>query len=97
MQMEEPSFIVHHKGDSLGVVVVEDVKAGQRLRGWIMDSNETVEITAAADIPLGHKLALAPLRNGDTVLKYGNDVGRAVEDIPAGGYVHFHNIKSKRW
>ena len=95
--MEEPGFIVHHKGDSLGVVVVEDVKAGQKLSGWIMDTNETIELTAAADIPLGHKVALVPLGKGDTVLKYGNDVGRAVEDIGVGGYVHFHNIKSKRW
>ena len=95
--MEEPSFIVHHKGDSLGVVVVEGVKAGQKLRGWVMDTNDTTELTAAADIPLGHKVALVPLRSGDTVLKYGNDVGRAVEDIAVGSYVHFHNIKSKRW
>jgi len=95
--MEEPGFIVHHKGDSLGVVVVEDVKAGQKLRGWIMDTNETIELTAAADIPLGHKVALSALKKGDTVLKYGNDVGRADDDIGVGGYVHFHNIKSKRW
>lgn len=95
--MEEPGFIVHHKGDSVGVVVIEDVKSGQKLLGWVMDTNETTELTAAADIPLGHKLALVKLKKGDTVLKYGNDVGRTVEDIAAGGYVHFHNIKSKRW
>ncbi len=33
--MEEPDFLVHHKGDTLGVVVVEGSKAGpESLRGW---------------------------------------------------------------
>jgi (2R)-sulfolactate sulfo-lyase subunit alpha len=92
-----PAFIVHNRGDSVGVVVIEDAKAGQGLEGWIMDSDETVRIEALADIPLGHKIAVKPLAKGDTVLKYEHDIGRAIEDIPVGGYVHAHNIKTKRW
>ena len=37
------------------------------------------------------------IKNGDTIIKYGNDIGRAIEDIPRGGYVHVHNVKTKRW
>jgi (2R)-sulfolactate sulfo-lyase subunit alpha len=37
------------------------------------------------------------MAKGDTVLKYEHDIGRALEDIPVGGYVHAHNIKTKRW
>ncbi|MGE3065625.1 MAG: UxaA family hydrolase [Hyphomicrobiaceae bacterium] len=95
--MKEPDFIVHHKGDTLGVVVVEGVKAGQKLSGWVMDTDETIEVKTLADVPLGHKVALSAIKKDGTVVKYGNPVGRATEDIPVGGYVHYHNIKSRRW
>ena len=92
-----PHFIVHNPDDTVGVVVVEDVREGQELEGWIMEGDRTIRVTARAAVPLGHKLALRDIKNGDTVVKYGHDIGRAVEDIPTGGYVHFHNIKTKRW
>ena len=34
---------------------------------------------------------------GDTVVKYDHDIGRAIAEIPVGAYVHAHNIKTKRW
>jgi len=49
------------------------------------------------DIPLGHKIALKDFKPGDTVLKYGNDIGKVVEPIKAGDHVHVHNVKTKRW
>jgi (2R)-sulfolactate sulfo-lyase subunit alpha len=94
---EQPHFIVHNEGDNVGVVVVENAKAEQRLTGWIMETDRTIEVTALADVPLGHKLAVKAMADGDTVIKYEHDIGRAVEDIPVGGYVHAHNIKTKRW
>ena len=94
---QQPHFIVHNPTDTVGVVVVEDAKAGQELEGWVMASDDTIRVTARADIPLGHKVAIADIKAGDTILKYDHDIGRAVEDIPAGGYVHAHNIKTKRW
>jgi (2R)-sulfolactate sulfo-lyase subunit alpha len=42
-------------------------------------------------------VAIRPIPKGETILKYDHDIGRAIEDIPAGGYVHAHNIKTKRW
>lgn len=92
-----PHFVVHNADDSVGVVVVEDAKAGQELEGWVMETDGTIRVTAQADIPLGHKVAVRELAEGDTVLKYAHDIGRTIEAIPAGGYVHFHNIKTKRW
>jgi (2R)-sulfolactate sulfo-lyase subunit alpha len=77
--------------------VVEDAKAGQELVGWVMEGNKTVQVTAKADIPLGHKVAIRPMSAGDTVIKYEHDIGRAVENIEVGDYVHAHNIKTKRW
>ena len=90
-------FIAHDAADTVGVVVVEQVKAGQEATGWIMETDETVTIKPLVEVPLGHKLALADIKNEDTIIKYGNDIGRAVSDIPKGGYVHVHNVKTKRW
>ena len=89
-------FLVHDKRDSVGVAVV-DVKAGQTLEGRSLDTNETVRAKANMDIPLGHKIALRDFKPGDTVLKYGNDIGKVVEPIKAGDHVHVHNVKTKRW
>lgn len=94
---EAPHFIVHNEGDTVGVVVVEDASAGQELTGWVMATDRTIKVAALADIPLGHKVAVKAMRDGDTVIKYDHDIGRAAEDIPMGAYVHAHNIKTKRW
>ncbi len=90
-------FIVHDKADTVGVVVVEDVKPGQELTGWLMETDETIGLKALDAVPLGHKIALKDIRPGDTVLKYGNDVGRAAGEIGKGRHVHVHNMKTKRW
>jgi (2R)-sulfolactate sulfo-lyase subunit alpha len=90
-------FIVHDKADNVGVVVVEDVQPGKKLSGWLMETNETIALSALDAVPLGHKIALADLPKESTILKYGNDVGRTVAEIGAGRHVHTHNLKTKRW
>ena len=90
-------FVVHDENDSVGVVVVEGIKSGQKLSGWIMDQDKSIEVTAKSDIPIGHKLAIKPLQNGATVIKYGVDIGRTVAPIKAGEHLHVHNVKTKRW
>jgi (2R)-sulfolactate sulfo-lyase subunit alpha len=90
-------FLVHENGDSVGVVVVEGVKAGQVLSGWVMADDQTISITAKDDIPIGHKLALKELATDDTVIKYGTDIGRVVAPIHVGEHLHVHNVKTKRW
>jgi (2R)-sulfolactate sulfo-lyase subunit alpha len=90
-------FVVHDEGDSVGVVVVEGVKAGQDVVGWIMDQDKDIKIKAVSDIPIGHKLAIKPLKNEDTAIKYGVDIGRSIAAIKVGEHAHVHNIKTKRW
>jgi (2R)-sulfolactate sulfo-lyase subunit alpha len=90
-------FIVHDKGDTVGVVVVEDVQPGKDLTGWIMENDETIRLRALDAVPLGHKIALGEMHAGDTVRKYGHDVGRVVAEIRTGQHVHVHNMKTKRW
>jgi (2R)-sulfolactate sulfo-lyase subunit alpha len=88
-------FLAHDEKDSVGVVVV-DVKPGD-LEGRALDTNKTVKARALMEIPLGHKLALKDLKVGDTVYKYGCDIGKVVAPVKAGEHVHIHNIKTKRW
>ena len=90
-------FVVHDEHDSVGVVVVEGVKSGQRLTGWIMEQDKTVSVKVLNDIPIGHKVALKDLKAGDTVIKYGIDIGKVVAPIKKGQHAHVHNIKTKRW
>jgi len=90
-------FVVHEEGDGVGVVVVEGVKAGQELTGWIMEEDKEIRVKALDDIPIGHKVALRDYKPGDTVIKYGVDIGKVVAPIAKGAHVHVHNVKTKRW
>src|SRR5579872_4373796 len=49
-------------------------------------------LTLARRIGMGHKIALRPIRKGESVYKYGQIIGFASEDIPGGGHVHVHNV-----
>ena len=54
-------------------------------------------LKANHDIPIGHKAALRDIKTGDTIWKYGQDIGKAIADIGRGEHVHVHNVKTKRW
>jgi len=90
-------FVVHDENDSVGVVVVEGIKAGQKLNGWIMDQDKSLEVTAKSDIPIGHKLAIKPIANGATIIKYSTDIGKAIAPIGVGEHAHVQNLRTKRW
>lgn len=90
-------FVVHDESDSVGVVVVEGVKAGDEVTGWIMEQDKTLVVKTRNDIPIGHKLAIKGLSKDDTVIKYGVDIGRVIAPIAVGEHAHVHNIKTKRW
>lgn len=90
-------FVVHEDGDSVGTIVVEGVKAGDKLTGWVMEQDQIVTLPTVSEIPIGHKVALKDLMKDDTVIKYGVDIGRVVAPIKAGEHLHVHNVKTKRW
>jgi len=92
-----PHFLVHSPKDNVGVVVVEDLKAGTKMQGVITETDTATEATANHDIPVGHKVALKDLKKGDTVIKYGEDVGVIKDDVKRGDHVHTQNMKTKRW
>lgn len=89
-------YVKHDKEDTVGVVVV-DIEEGQLASGRTLHGDGAPEVKALSEIPLGHKIALRDFNPGDTVIKYGVDIGRVVEPIKTGEHVHVHNLKTKRW
>ena len=90
-------IIIHDKKDNVGVVVIEKIKPNQVCNCWIMENDDSTKIQSKNEIPLGHKIAMADLKEGDTIIKYGHDIGKVVKDIKKGEHVHVHNVKTKKW
>jgi len=93
----KPHLLVHDHEDNVGVVVVEGLTAGTDMLCVVTADNSDFTLTANADIPIGHKVALRDLSTGDTVMKYGEDIGKMVGGANRGDHVHTHNCKTKRW
>jgi (2R)-sulfolactate sulfo-lyase subunit alpha len=89
-------FLVHDTPDNVGVAVV-DLEAGTDCVGRNLADNSSLKARTVQPIPLGHKLALKDFSVGDTVTKYGCEIGRIVQPVKAGEHVHVHNLKTKRW
>ena len=95
--MTAPHLLVHNKKDTVGVVVVEGLKAGTNMSCVVTANNSSFRLKSKMDVPIGHKIALVDIKKGDTVMKYGQDIGKTVADIRKGEHVHVHNLKTKRW
>ncbi len=75
-------------------VVLGEVKQGDTVS--FVKRGTVCEITASGDVPTYHKIACALIPKGQPVVKYGEHIGVAAEDIPAGSHVHVHNVLSRR-
>lgn len=89
-------FLVHEQGDSVGVAV-EDIPAGATAPGRLKDGDGAFEVAVTDDVPLGHKVALRDLADGEVVIEYGVEVGRTTQPVTRGQRVHTHNMKGQRW
>jgi altronate hydrolase len=69
-------------------VAARNLAAGTEVR----ENGRTLRITSRID--LGHKLALRHIKKGEAITKYGQIIGFAGQDIPAGSHVHVHNVKA---
>jgi len=94
---EIPHLLVHEQGDSVGVVVVEGLEANTDMLVCVTHDNSTFRLTALEGVPIGHKIALKDLAKGDTVFKYGEDIGIMTADVKKGHHLHTQNCKTKRW
>lgn len=73
-------------------VAIEPIAAGDTVS--YLAAGKTVELTAAEDITIYHKLAARDIAQGEPVVKYGEHIGVATSPIPKGAHVHVHNVVS---
>ncbi len=89
MPEEFNEFLIRlHPADEVAVAK-RTIKSGTELL------NGSVRVTAAKTIPAGHKIALAPIADGQPVRRYGQVIGFASGNIAAGEHVHTHNLVCK--
>jgi len=55
------------------------------------------EVVTNQEVPLGHKIALVPIPRGTGIIRYGEVICAAKEDIKAGDWIHVHNTISDIW
>ena len=70
-------------------VALRPLQAGQ-----VYQAGGGLQVTAAEEIPAGHKIALQDMKAGDGIYKYGALIGEAARDIEKGQWVHLHNVIS---
>ena len=56
--------------------------------------NVSVAVRAGLAVPMGHKMALCDIAQGENIIKYGFAIGSAKADIKKGEQVHTHNVRT---
>lgn len=82
-------FVVMSDKDNVAVAL-EDLPAGKlvELNGSNLKVSESIDF--------GHKFAIRGIQSGENIVKYGEIIGVAGDDISPGQHVHVHNVKSLR-
>jgi altronate dehydratase small subunit len=83
--------ILIHEGDDVATALVE-LHRGDL--GRYTTAGRLVEVEITEEIPRYHKFAVRNISKSDRVFKYGEVIGEATCDIPAGTHVHTHNLRS---
>ena len=78
------------KTDNVATALAALTPGDVRLLGDAQAEN----MTAVQEIPVGHKIALCDIAEGEMIFKYGVVIGRATKDIPMGSWVHLHVMRS---
>lgn len=87
--------LVINREDNVATAL-EDLKQGEEINISIKDEGEVKRVKLRQEIPFGHKFALGRIKEGEVVIKYGEEIGRATRDVDAGQHVHVHNVESVR-
>ena len=82
------NFLKINDNDNV-VVALQEIPAGTTIT-----LEDGLQVTAAEDIPAGHKMAIKDIAEGSEVIKYGYRIGNAKEAIKTGGWIHTHNVKT---
>ncbi|PJI07291.1 MULTISPECIES: UxaA family hydrolase [Clostridium] len=70
------------------VIALTDIAKGESI------TVDGMNISVKQDVKKGHKIAINKISENENIIKYGFPIGRAVEEISQGEWVHTHNIKT---
>ena len=97
--MTNVAIILNPKDDV--ATALTQLEAGQTVSASLDEGDAGVSVAYTTDlredIAFGHKYALRDIAKGEPILKYGLPIGNALEDIPAGAWVHVHNCRSEHF
>jgi altronate hydrolase len=82
-----PEVVRIHPADNV-VVATGTLPAGHTV------TVEGATLVLRDPVPAGHKIALRALEPGEAVVKYGFPIGKLTEAVPAGGWIHSHNLRT---
>ena len=91
--MLKAKAIVMHPSDNTATAV-EAIEAGSETVLTVGEELKTVLV--CEQIRFGHKFALIDIAKGGRIVKYGETIGIATQNIKAGQHVHVHNLESGR-
>lgn len=92
--MEKLALKVADK-DNVATIFADEVTDGTAVT--VQDKHGAREmVNVIGNVPYGHKIAIAPIKKGELIFKYGEEIGIATADIQKGEYVHVHNLDSMR-
>ena len=93
--MEQAIALQVNDLDNVATIFAEGVKDGSAVTLKDKAGNAR-PLVVIGDIPYGHKVAVKDILKGESIRKYGEQIGAASQDIRQGEYVHVHNLCSLR-
>lgn len=81
--------------DNVATIFANDITDGMEVEIRDKKGNSD-KATVIGNIPYGHKIAIRDIKKDELIIKYGEEIGIATNDIKKGEYVHVHNLDSMR-
>ena len=85
----KPNAIIVNPADNVAIAL-EDIGPGQEVR-----IGKDPLFCAISGIAYSHKVLLRDVAAGQDIIKYGEIIGQAAEDLKQGDWVHTHNLTLK--
>lgn len=87
MKMKNQFIIMDPKDNC--ATALELIPEGENVK---IDEDRSIKVTRK--IKMGHKFAIKAIKQGGRVIKYGEIIGIAKEDIQIGDWIHTRNVIS---
>lgn len=79
--------------DNVAVALTDLVKGDECI---VRFHNREEVIKVVEDISFGHKFAITNIGQNESVLKYGEEIGKMSVPVQKGEYIHNHNMYCER-